>query len=62
MFQPSQADVRRFFCGVYAKARSGQPMEAIETLASGWIDEHPEYHPDLADLEVALAAMQTSAA
>jgi hypothetical protein len=62
MFQPSQADVRRFFCGVYAKARSGQPMEAIETLASGWIDEHPEYHPDLADLDAALAAMQTSAA
>ncbi|MFZ9138112.1 MAG: DUF1841 family protein [Hylemonella sp.] len=62
MFQPSQADVRRFFCGVYAKARSGQPMEAIETLASGWIDEHPEYHPDLADLDAALAAMQTRAA
>ena len=37
-------------------------MEAIETLASGWIDEHPEYHPDLADLDAALAAMQTRAA
>ena len=60
MFQPSQADVRRFFCGVYAKARAGQPMEAIETLASGWIDEHPEYHAELADVEAALAAMQAT--
>jgi hypothetical protein len=60
MFQPSQADVRRFFCGVYAKARAGQPMQAIETLASGWIDEHPEYHAELADLDAALAAMQAS--
>lgn len=34
LMQPSQADVRRFFCEVYAKARANQPMEAIETLAS----------------------------
>lgn len=57
LIQPSQADVRRFFCGVYAKARAGQPMEAIETLASGWIDEHPEYHAELADVEAALRSM-----
>ena len=43
MFNPSQADVRRFFCGVRAKMISGAPMEAIETLASLWIDELPEY-------------------
>ncbi|MEO5795567.1 MAG: DUF1841 domain-containing protein, partial [Rhodoferax sp.] len=29
MFNPSQADVRRFFCSVYAKAKSGQALEAI---------------------------------
>ncbi len=58
MFSPSQADVRRFFCLVYAKARSGEPMEAIETLAAQWIDEHPEYASDLADLDAALARMQ----
>jgi hypothetical protein len=57
LMQPSQADVRRFFCGVYTKARAGQPLDAIETLASGWIDEHPEYHADLADLDAALRAM-----
>jgi hypothetical protein len=57
MFSPSQADVRRFFCAVHAKAQAGQSMEAIETIASLWIDEHPEYHPELADVEAAIAAM-----
>ncbi len=55
MFNPTQADVRRFLCGVHAKAQSGAPMEAIETLASLWIAEHPEYHADLADVVAAIA-------
>ncbi|RMX04989.1 DUF1841 family protein [Corticibacter populi] len=55
MFAPSQEDVRRFFCSVHAKAQAGAPMEAIETLASLWIAEHPEYHADLADVEAAVA-------
>ena len=58
MFNPSQADVRRYFCAVYAKSRAGQPLEALETIASLWIDEHPEYHTDLADVDQALASMQ----
>lgn len=57
MFSPSQADVRRFFCSVYAKAHAGQALEAIETIASLWIDEHPEYHGELADIDVALKTM-----
>lgn len=60
MFSPSQADVRQFFCSVYAKAQRGQPMEAIETLASLWIDEHPEYHAELADVDAALASMHVA--
>src|SRR5574337_318756 len=55
MFNPTQADVRRFFCAVHAKQQAGQPMEAIETLAGLWIAEHPEYHADLADVDAALA-------
>jgi hypothetical protein len=55
MFTPSQADVRRFFCSVYAKTRTGQPLEAIETIASQWLEEHPEYHGDFADPDAALA-------
>jgi len=57
MFTPSQADVRRFFCSVYAKAQAKQALEAIETIASLWIDEHPEYHSELADEAAALASM-----
>ena len=55
MFQPSQADVRRFFCGVRSKMLTQAPMEAIETLASLWIEEHPEYFADLTDAEAAIA-------
>ena len=62
MFQPSQADVRRFFCGVYAKSQANQPLEAIETIASLWIDEHPEYHPELADLDAALLTLEQETA
>ncbi len=54
MFTPSQADVRRFFCSVYAKSRTSQPLEAIETIASQWLDEHPEYHADFMNMEAAL--------
>ena len=55
MFNPTQADVRRFFCAAHAKQQASQPMEAIETLAGLWIAEHPEYHADLADVDAALA-------
>lgn len=51
MFNPSQADVRRFFCTVHSKHAAGQPMDALETLAGQWLHEHPEYHPDVADGE-----------
>ena len=58
MFNPSQADVRRFFCSVYAKAQAGSALEAIEIIASQWMNEHPEYAADFADVDAALAAMQ----
>ncbi|MEO7108466.1 MAG: DUF1841 family protein [Rhodoferax sp.] len=57
MFSPSQADVRRFFCSVYAKALAGTTLEAIETIASQWMNEHPEYTKDFADEDAALASM-----
>jgi hypothetical protein len=57
MFAPSQADVRRFFCSVYTKARTGVGLEAIEIIASQWIDEHPEYQAELSDIDAALRSM-----
>ena len=57
MFSPTQADVRRFFCSIYAKTQTGQALDAIEKIASLWMDEHPEYHAELADQDAALANM-----
>ncbi|WP_119354939.1 DUF1841 family protein [Azohydromonas sediminis] len=59
MFQPSQHDVRRFFCEVHRKQRAGDPLTPIEALAASWIAEHPEYDADLADVDAALAAVYT---
>jgi hypothetical protein len=57
MFQPSQHDVRRFFCDTWRKLRDGLPLSPIEAQAADWVNEHPEYHADLADLDAALAAV-----
>ncbi len=57
MFEPSQNDVRRFFCAVAAKRRDRAPLSALEDLAAQWIGEHPEYAADLADVDAALAAV-----
>jgi len=62
MFNPSQADVRRYFCAVYAKALAGQPLEALETIASQWVDAHPEFHADLRDADAAVAAVYQDSA
>jgi hypothetical protein len=59
MFAPSQHDVRRFFCEVLRKDRAGEPLTPLETLAAQWIQEHPEYHGDLADEQAALDASYT---
>ena len=63
MFQPSQSDVRRFFCATYTQQRSAhlqqQPLEPMQVLAARWVDEHPEYHTELADEAAALAAIYT---
>ena len=56
MFQPSQHDVRRFFCDTWRKQRDGQVLTAMETLAAHWIRQHPEYDTDLADMQAAVAA------
>jgi Domain of unknown function (DUF1841) len=56
MFQPSQHDVRRFFCEAWRREREGLPLEAMQALAARWIGEHPEHHAELADVDTALAA------
>ncbi len=44
MFNPSRDEVRLFFIEAWRKLRAGEVLTALETLASGWIEEHPEYH------------------
>ncbi len=59
MFQPSQQDVRRFFCGAAAKQRGGAVLTPMEDIAARWIAQHPEYDADLADEAQALARVYT---
>jgi hypothetical protein len=59
MFAPNQNDVRRFFCETRAKLREGRPLTPMEAIAARWIDEHPEYDAELADVDQALAALYT---
>ena len=54
MFSPSQDDVRRFFCQVLQRSRLGEPLDALQTLAAQWVDEHPEFHDVLSDQAWAL--------
>ncbi|MEN9544385.1 MAG: hypothetical protein RLZZ598_1218 [Pseudomonadota bacterium] len=56
MFNPSQHEVRRFFCEVHRKQGAGEVLAPIEALAADWIDQHPEYHAALTDAEAAVAA------
>ena len=57
MFNPSQEDVRRYFCDAYSKSQAGEPLEPLQALAAQWIAEHPEYHADLANADAAVAAV-----
>lgn len=56
MFQPSQHDVRRFFCETWRKQQAGLPLTPMEAMAADWVTEHTEYHADLADVDAAVAA------
>lgn len=59
MFQPSQTDVRQFFCRTRARQQAGLPLDAMQAIAARWIEEHPEYHAELADETAALQAVYT---
>ncbi len=53
--QPSQHDVRRFFCETHQRVRANLPLESMQAVAAPWIDAHPEYHNELSDVEAAVA-------
>jgi len=55
IFNPSRAEVRRFFCDTWRKHNSRALLTALEATALKWIVVHPEYHPLLDEPERALA-------
>lgn len=54
MFNPSQHDVRRFFCETLRKDRAHEILTPLEAVARDWIVQHPEYEADLSDAQAAL--------
>lgn len=56
MFNPTQPDSRRFFCETYRKTVAREILTPLESIASHWITQHPEYETDLADVNAALEA------
>ena len=51
MFNPSRADVRRFFFETWRKYRSQAPLEGLERTSIEVILLHPEHHALLDDPE-----------
>jgi hypothetical protein len=56
MFNPSQDDVRRFFCETWRKANAREVLTPLESIARDWLLQHPEYEAELKDIEAALGA------
>ena len=55
IFNPTREEVRRFFCDTWKKKIEGHILDSMETLASDWMVQHPEYHHLLLDPDGALA-------
>lgn len=56
MFNPSRDQARLFFIDAWQKHKDGQVLTPAETIAMGWMAQHPEFHAMLSDRERALAA------
>ena len=55
MFGNDRDGLRRYYCTVWDKAQSGQPLEPLEHLIAGVIREHPEYQAALTNADTALS-------
>jgi hypothetical protein len=55
LFNPTREEVRRFFCDTWKKKTDDHILTPMETIASDWMVEHPEYHALLIDPETAVA-------
>lgn len=59
MFGNDRDSLRRYYCTVWEKANTNQPLEPLERLIADIIRVHPEYQPILRDLGNALASEYT---
>lgn len=53
MFGQDRDQMRRFYCDVWRKMDTGQPLEPLEQQLATVIEQHPEYHALLQDTELA---------
>ena len=59
MFGNDRDRLRRYYCTVWDKANTGQPLEPLEGIIAEAIRAHPEYHSVLTDVETALSREYT---
>ena len=51
LFTQDRTELRRFYSETWKKAQSGVELEPLEKQVADVIDEHPEYHAFLINLE-----------
>lgn len=54
MFGNDRTQMRRIFTDAWRKHNSGAPMEVMEKVIAGLIQQHPEYHSILEQAETAI--------
>ncbi len=54
LFGQNRDELRRFYVTTWAKRRRGETLEGLEAQVAGVIEQHPEYHPLLADEDAAI--------
>jgi len=54
LFGQDRNQIRLFYCEAWRKYRAGLPMEPLEDMVAGVIQDHPEYHALLEDSDQAL--------
>ncbi len=62
MFSPDRDTLRRYLASAWHKSNAGLPLEPLEHQIAAVVRQHPEYHPLLADPDVAVTHDSTQEA
>jgi len=52
MFGQNRDQLRRFYLNTWNKHRAGAPLQDLERLVAGVLEQHPEYHSLLREADV----------